>query len=101
MSADKLDALLAIISSGVGEIKQAYASAGQPVPDPDAPYTPDDIEPGVETSKALVVAAALQLIAAVGNPGKILIDTVCGVRPRGLYSKGVMSTSSGAPDAGL
>jgi hypothetical protein len=83
MSADKLEALLAIISSGVGEIKQAYASAGEPVPDPDAPYVPDHVEPGVETSKALVVAAALQLIAAVGNPGKILIDAVCGVRPRG------------------
>jgi hypothetical protein len=84
MSADKLEALLAIISSGVGEIKHAYASAGEPVPDPDAPYVPDNVEPGVETSKALVVAAALQLIAAVGNPGKILIDAVCGgVRPRG------------------
>jgi hypothetical protein len=79
MAASKLDALLAIISSGVAEIKHAYASAGRIVPDLDTPYVPDIVEPSLETTRALVVAAASQLVAAVGNPGKLIIETTAAV----------------------
>jgi hypothetical protein len=66
---DPLDQLLAIINSGVGEIKSTYE-----------PYTASELEHKVAATTALVVAAAEQLVATIRLPTESIYDAASGVR---------------------
>jgi hypothetical protein len=73
-NADTLDQLLAIITSGVANIKKAYAKADVPIPNLNDLYTPDSVEESVSSTTMLVVAAATQLISTLRNPGQLVTE---------------------------
>jgi hypothetical protein len=64
-----LGALLGIITSGVSSIESAYAAHGQAFPSLDEPFRPAPFdESKLGGPRALVVAAAAQLIASLAPP---------------------------------
>jgi hypothetical protein len=80
---DALDQLLHIITTGVADIKQAYAAAGRSPPSLDDLYQgPDALELALAPATALVVAASQQLVATLRLPTEALADVGSGVRAR-------------------
>lgn len=77
---DSLDQLLAIMTSGVASIKEAYARADAPLPDLNEPYIYHPVEESVASTTMLVVAAAAQLISTLRNPGQLIIENSYAVR---------------------
>ncbi|KAG6843345.1 hypothetical protein H0H93_001316, partial [Arthromyces matolae] len=65
-----LSALAAIISNQVAALEAAYAEKSIPVPSLDAPFIPNplDFDPSLAPTKAVIVAAAAQLLASVRSP---------------------------------
>ncbi|KAF5387187.1 hypothetical protein D9615_001587 [Tricholomella constricta] len=69
-----LSALSNIISSHVQTLEAAYAKAGAEFPSLDDPFhpTPLDFDPALHQTKALIVAAAAQILATVRSPIEML-----------------------------
>lgn len=70
MSADPLDALVSIITSGVKNLQSSYGKHGLPVPSLDDPIVPGPLDGDDKNNETvrLIVAAATQLIATVRHP---------------------------------
>lgn len=69
-----LSALANIISSNAQNLEAAYAKSGAEFPSLDDPFrpTPLDFDPTLDQTKALIVAAAAQLLATVRSPIEML-----------------------------
>jgi hypothetical protein len=81
LTMEALDQLLAVINDGVADIKLAYATASQPFPNLDQPYSgPNGLETAVAPATARVVAAANQLLATIRIPSRSVLDSTMGVR---------------------
>jgi hypothetical protein len=76
---DALDALLNIITSGISDIKAAYAAEGVSLPSLDEPYAPSSAELKSTVAAGLVVSAALQLIATIRPAPMTALSTALGV----------------------
>ncbi|KAG5645605.1 hypothetical protein DXG03_005743 [Asterophora parasitica] len=76
-----LSALAAIISSNVKSLEAAYATHGADFPSLDDPFrpTPLDFDPTLHQTKALIVAAAAQILASVRSPIETLQEYAPGM----------------------
>jgi hypothetical protein len=76
---DSLDALLSIITSGISDIKAAYAAEGVSLPSLDEPYAPSSAELKSTPAVDLVVSAALQLVATIRPAPTTALSSALGV----------------------
>jgi hypothetical protein len=76
---DSLDTLVALITSGVSDIKAAYAAESVDFPTLDNPYVPASVDGKVLDAVNVVVTAAFHLIAMIRTPMDSVLDATFGV----------------------
>ena len=81
--ADPLTALANIISTGVGALTKAYSQNGLQFPSLDDPFQPAplsiDSDPSLVEHKALIAAAAAQILAMVRPPVETFLELSSGM----------------------
>lgn len=81
--ADPLTALANIISTGVGALTKAYSQNGLQFPSLDDPFKPAplsiDSDPSLVEHKALIAAAAAQILAMVRPPVETILELSSGM----------------------
>ncbi|KAG6848863.1 hypothetical protein H0H93_013351 [Arthromyces matolae] len=80
-NASPLSTLSALISTQVAILEDVYAERSTPLPSLDEPFAPNplDFDPSLASTKALIVAAAAQLMAIVRPPVETLMEYTPGM----------------------